>query len=674
MTTKELIKNVFVFLCICTGMFVPHTQIRAQYRKLDAETENPPEFVAGELLVKFKEDPQLRLSGWFERTALGTPVVAFNSRSLNQLSKDLSLESAVRIPLSREPLYKLSLGKGVSVDEAVTEFEADAQVEFAEPNYILHTCLIPDDPYFQYQWNFEKVNSPQAWDMVSGGGSNVVVAIIDSGVAYEDFVDPNPGWCLDQWGFYYECIEAGETYAQLSDFSQTNFVAGYDFINDDYHPNDDYGHGTHIAATIAESTNNAIKSAGLAFNISIMPIKVTTANMHATLSAVVAGLNYARDNGAQVVNLALGINVDLESLREAIENTLNAGITIIAPSGNNSSRQGCAQVSYPAAYPGVIAIGATRVDDLRSNYSNCGPNLDLVAPGGQLRDDDDWYWLDLDNDLVPDGILQETIFPGELGSADFDPSRFTALGYNDNFWDTYCIYCLVLPYWTTKFWECGLAAGTSMATAHVTAAAALILSKNETLQPGEIKTILENSTQDLGPAGWDEETGHGLLDIQAALNITPPGPPPALAITISPEGIPDTALAVENVKIEVGNQTLIETFERSGDFFSKTVATLSYLPSGTYTVYVKGSLHLQQAALVDLAGGETRTVDLSADAMLTGDLDSTGDSENKVDAADIKALFSGYTTASSTEDINFDGIVNMYDAGFIIKNWGEVGE
>ncbi|MFH1366366.1 MAG: S8 family serine peptidase [Patescibacteria group bacterium] len=267
-----------------------------------------------------------------------------------------------------------------------------------------------------------------------GGDSSVIVAVIDTGVAYENY----------------------GTFIKARDLENTNFVAGYDFVESDSHPNDDDGHGTSVAEIIAASTNNAYAISGISFNISIMPVRVIKHNATTTAAVVAQGIDFARTNGADVINLSLGGETSSEILYTAIKAASEAGIIIVASTGNDSNDR----IYYPAAYPEVIAVGATKQTDEISAFSNYGPGLDLVAPG--------------------ENILAE--------------------------------YCYNPPI-CSSFHLVSIA-GTSQAAPHVTAAVALLLSAG--FDANKTEASLFNSAKDLGTAGYDTTFGYGLLDIQAA--------------------------------------------------------------------------------------------------------------------------------------------------------------
>lgn len=347
-------------------------------------------------------------------------------------------------------------GRGVS--EVLDELNDESAVEYAEPNYLAHAFFEPNDAYYEpYQWNFDNntnggVHAEAAWDVTTGEG--VVIAIIDTGVAYENY----------SRGFF-------EQYQKAPDLAGTHFVEGYDFVNNDTHPNDDQGHGTHVAGTIAGTTNNHDGVAGLAHGAAIMPIKVLDHNGAGTYADVADGIRFAADNGADVINLSLGGPVGASYLEDALEYAHSKGVTIVAASGND----GASSVSYPAAYDDyVIAVGATRFDEKIASYSNRGSSLDIVAPGGDTS-------VDQNGDGYGDGILQQTFSNS--------PTKF---GY--------------------YFYQ-----GTSMAAPHAAAAAALVIASGKATSPASVQALLESTADDLGTTGHDNTYGHGLLNLSTAL-------------------------------------------------------------------------------------------------------------------------------------------------------------
>ncbi len=401
-------------------------------------------------------------------------IVKFKSGVKEELINNLNLRHGVSAFFtSRFANFKrLRIPRNKTVSEMVEIYKRDPNVKYAEPNYIAYAFWVPNDEYYKYQWHMDNpvyggINTEEAWDITSGTPS-VVVAVVDTGVAYEDYSQ------IVLWRRIY--------YYKAPDLARTSFVVGYDFVNNDTHPNDDNGHGTHVTGTIAQSTNNGIGAAGVAFSCSIMPVKVLDKSGSGTYADVADGIMFAANNGAKVINLSLGGPSDSVTLKNAVSYAYNKGVTILCASGNDGSAD---TISFPAAYDEYcIAIGATRFDETVTNYSNKGASLDLVAPGGDLS-------VDQNNDGYGDGVLQQTF------------------GSKLNDWG----------YW---FYE-----GTSMACPHVSGVAALLISQGVATSPDEVRTALQSTAEDKGPAGWDAEYGWGRVDAYAALNYSPvPNNPP----------------------------------------------------------------------------------------------------------------------------------------------------
>lgn len=323
-----------------------------------------------------------------------------------------------------------------------------------QPNFVYRALVTPNDLSYPFQWHLTTSNVSRAWDFdtttpLYGGDPSVIVAVLDTGASFEAY----------------------QTYGKAPDFATTNFTTGYDFVNNDDHPNDDNGHGTHVTMAIAESTGNTIAGAGIAFNVTIMPIKVLDAEGYGSTATIAAGVDFARLHGARVINLSLGGTEDDPILHTAIQHAVTAGITVVSATGND----GVGTIYYPAQYDEVIAVGAVRYDESRSHFSNYGTGIDLVAPGGDLD-------VDQNSDGYPDGILQETC-------------TSQACNEFDDF-----------------FYE-----GTSQAAPQVSATAALLISAG--IDATHISAILQASAKDLGVAGYDTTFGWGLLDVAQAMTI-----------------------------------------------------------------------------------------------------------------------------------------------------------
>jgi len=432
-------------------------------------------WVPGEIVVKFKR-------------GISQNVI----RGINQRH-----ETSVLSIGKRGQFRRLSIPKNRTVEEMVAIYSRNPNVEYTEPNFIAHAFLVPDDEWYSYQWHmynaeYGGINMESAWDITTGD-PNIIVAVIDTGVAYEDYLEAIPIGRSGKFTYI--------TYALAPDLISTNFVAGYDFVNNDEHPNDDEGHGTHVTGTIAQSTNNGIGVAGVAFDTSIMPIKVLDSSGSGTYTDIADGIYFAADNGAKIINMSLGGGSGSITLENAVAYAYGKGVTIVCASGNNGS---ATTVSYPAAYDAYcIAVGATRYDEAVAYYSNGGPSLDLTAPGGDINVDQNW-------DSYADGVLQQTF------------------GNNPTDWG----------YW---FYQ-----GTSMAAPHVSGVAALLIANAVATTPDEVREALQSTAEDKGADGWDSGYGWGIVDAYAALNYTSvPNTPPVADADGPYVGVEDSAITFD---------------------------------------------------------------------------------------------------------------------------------
>jgi serine protease len=243
----------------------------------------------------------------------------------------------------------------------------------------------PNDPLYVKQWHMRQIGMPEAWKLADGNG--IIVAVLDTGVAYEDY----------------------KNFKLLEDLKGLTFVKPYDFVGNDTHANDDHAHGSHVTGTIAQMTNNGIGVAGVARNVKIMPLKVLSGSGSGSVAGIADAIRYAADNGAKVMNMSLGGAFPSRVLKKAVEYAHAKGVTVVCAAGNESR----GKVGYPAAYPGAIAVSATQNDEAITFYSNTGKDIDIAAPGGNTRDERGG------RTNVDGGVLQNTIVTQQPGKAEY---------------------------------------------------------------------------------------------------------------------------------------------------------------------------------------------------------------------------------------------------------------
>ncbi len=319
--------------------------------------------------------------------------------------------------------------------DVVAELRASGLYAFVEPD-LIRTATAVNDPLYPYQWHMDAINVEGAWAETTGAGA--VVAVIDTGVSV-----------------------GGSDPVTLSG-------TGYDFVSGDSDPDDGNGHGTHVAGTINQGTDNGVGVAGVAWGAEIMGVRVLNNRGSGTTSDIIDGIVHAADNGADVINMSLGSAFGSAAEESAINYAAAAGLVIVAAAGNDGRSTG---VSYPARYSEAIAVGATRYDNTRAGYSNYGLGLDVMGPGGDTS-------VDQNGDGYADGVLQET----------------------HNGRRTYGYYYFQ---------------GTSMASPHVAGVAALLMSLGA--DRDEARDAIEATAVDLGAAGFDNVYGYGLVDAGAAV-------------------------------------------------------------------------------------------------------------------------------------------------------------
>jgi len=458
--------------------------------------------------------------------------------------------------------HVMKLRKGASMAKAVAAYSRQSSIAWAEPNYIVSASYVPDDPYYDRQWNFynpvyKGINVEGAWDIILGmlpqlGSPGIKVAVLDTGVAYENYDN--------DWDGFYEYLKA-------PDLAGVRFAPGWDFVNGDAHANDDQSHGTHVTGTIAQATNNGYGCAGIASGVTIMPVKVLGADGSGTIEMVADGIYYATNSGAKIINMSLGAYFPSQAERDACWYAYNRGVTVIAAAGNGGS----VGIGYPAGFDeSVIAVGATDYVNERTFYSDYGPSMDLywygytrgngldiMAPGGDTS-------VDLNLDGYDDGILQQTIgtkIDPLTGFEIANPMTFQFASFN----------------------------GTSMASPHVAGVAALVASAMYAngmplteIKPDIIRGILEVTATDLEEEGYDDGTGWGLVDASAAVE--------AAAAMLYNAGPTANAGASQTLSDLDGNGLEAVTLNGTASTFSPGFPIISYIWKEGGVMIAEGAL------------------------------------------------------------------------------------
>ncbi len=371
------------------------------------------------------------------------------NKKLDAAFAKLNLQSSSRVhereAKNKKAAERLGLGRTIHIrtskpkEEVMAKLEAHEGVEWVEPVTTVESAGMPNDPYYEHQWHMQELKVDEAWKITQGEG--VIVAVVDTGVsANED-------------GFH-------------------KLLKGFDFVDNDDDAADENGHGSHVAGTIAQATNNGKGVAGVAPMAAILPVRVLDAGGSGSNTWVANGIIWAVDNGANIINLSLGSASNSDLVEDACAYAYENGVTVLAATGNDGFTD---FIGYPAALPTTIAVGSVDAQREVAFYSNQGKQIELVAPGGDTG-------ADTNGDGLQDGVLQETRLNGE---------------------------------WAYHFLQ-----GTSMATPHAAGVAALVYA-NGVKDPDQLRDVLASSADDLGAKGWDSVYGAGMVNPVAALQAKP---------------------------------------------------------------------------------------------------------------------------------------------------------
>jgi serine protease len=374
-------------------------------------------------------------------------------------------------------------------------------VEYAQPRYRAQPAMRPNDPLYPRQWNFPAIDMERAWDIQPAAGSEITVAVLDTGVAFRNarlrYVSSFP-FRLTATGPLFPALGVVDIpFAVAPELGEAKFVAPRDFIWDDSLPFDLDGHGTHVSGTLGQLTNNGTGVAGMAYNVRIMPVKVIDevwdfvfdSPFFGTDDVVARGIRYAADNGANVINMSI-VRIaggPAPAIEEAIRYAVSRGV-FVALAGGNEGDRGNAPSRYAEFAPsiaGMVAVAAVGRSLERAYYSTSSSYIEIAAPGGDQR-----------RDTGEGGILQQTLDQDLLLTFEGGPQALTRPTA-----DAFAYYYFQ---------------GTSMATPHVAALAAMLMQQGVT-DPAAVEAAIKQFARDLGRPGADSEYGAGLIQPRATL-------------------------------------------------------------------------------------------------------------------------------------------------------------
>jgi serine protease len=474
-------------------------------------------YLPGEVVVKF-------------RSGMGAASVQRALDAVSSRPNADGLEWHSNVALLRDPSQP-------DAHQLAAQLSAQPEVEFAEPNYIarinpiekqfatggapvptppdattrlwrsaaFRTTGTPSDTDFgAYQWNFNLINMPAAWDVVAGGSTDLIVAVVDTGITVAAQTLTFPLWT----GSAIQNVQM--QFAVNPDLPASRLVLprDYAFLDPQGPVVDMEGHGTHVSGTVGQATNNAFLTAGMAYNVKIMPVKVCSSywdlmivraqnGQTGFISAdsggcsfvdMSDGIRYAADNGAKVINMSLGGTSQSTLVRDALAYAVSRGVFVALSTGNDFEEGNPTQ--YPARYAiefeGVMSVASVAKNSAKAYYSSTGSYVEIAAPGGDSRQG---------TGTTDRGLIWQSTLLG----ADSQPGSGGVIHPRFDRYDKQSYQ------------------GTSMASPHVAGLAALIMSQTPGISPAMVERIIRTTAKDIGDAGRDNSFGNGLIQPRTAL-------------------------------------------------------------------------------------------------------------------------------------------------------------
>ena len=443
--------------------------------------------------------------------------------------------------------------------KAIEALKNNPQVEVVEPDYLVQALEYSAENELGNSWGAEHINADAA--LTTGySGEGVKVAVLDSGVNFN--------------------------HADLSD----NFVfsaneLGYDFVSDDFFPEDVYGHGTHVAGILA-ATSNGFGVVGVAPNAQIVALRVLDGNGEGTASTIIEALQWIQnynavhpDSPIRITNNSYGTGSNSSQLGAAFDVLASSGVLHIGSAGNEGSAAGNGNnVGYPARYESVVAVAAVDKNNQRASFSSTGSDVEIAAPGVAVLS----TWKDGTN------------FAG--------PQPFSFAGYAGEY-----------------FIE---ANGTSMASPHVAGVAALLMAADPSYTAEAVRNKMNQTALDLGDAGKDKLYGYGVVDASLALGIGSIANNPPVAYDQTVKTTQNSSVAITLIAADPEGDPLTYTIASgpANGIVSGSGPGITYTPNvdftgvDTFTYEAKDSAGSTATATVTVnvepAVSPARTVDL----------------------------------------------------------------